>query len=152
VPEHFVFEMNDPRVRIVIPDVPPMTMAAHPLGAAQANARYMGTGDPAYTISVLTPTADAGMSPLDCARSLTGSLARRWGLKRDDVVMRQTNDRTIVLLFPVPVGPMVQLKAYLLSGEGGHCVEVHLSKLTKSKDDLAPWLNGFENARIEAPQ
>ncbi|HEX6690276.1 MAG TPA: hypothetical protein VF110_03930, partial [Burkholderiales bacterium] len=124
----------------------------HPLAAAQAHARFMGSdGKGGYSISVLTPTADPGMGAKECASSLAVGLVRRYGLKREDVLARRPNDSTFVMLFAVKADPLLQLKAYLLSGSEGRCVEVHLSRNAVAKEDLAPWFRGFHNARIEIP-
>ena len=149
---HFEFEMTEPKLRIVIPDAPPMQMGPHPLG--QAHTRFMGGGPRGFSISVLTPTADRGMTPLECARSRVGSVAQRFGLKREDVVMLQPNDTTLVMLFPFKAAePMMQLKAFLLSGHGGtHCVEVHLSRMlagNATEAEIGAWMKGFQKARIE---
>jgi hypothetical protein len=151
-PTHFEFEMSDPKLRIVIPDAPPMQMGPHPLG--QAHTRYMGSGANGFTISVLVPTADRGMTPADCARSSSSEVARRFGVKADQVVTRQTNESTFVMLFPLKIDPMMQLKAFLLTGYAGtHCVEVHLSKLLRAgattEAEVSSWMKGFQKARIE---
>lgn len=152
--KHFSFDMGEPRLRVVVPDLPPIEMGPHPNAGAQPHARFMGSAKPAYTVSVLMPTADPGMTAADCARSISRSLASRYGLKRDDVGMHQTSDSTYVMLFPVSVGPLTQLKAYLMSGYGGsHCVEVHISRLVSERareSELAGWYQGFREARIEA--
>lgn len=152
-PAHFEFDMTNPPLRIVIPDAPPMQMGPHPLG--QPHTRFMGGGPGGFTISVLTPTADQGTSAMQCARSGAASVARRFGLKREDVVLLQPNDATIVMLFPFKTDPALQLKAFLLSGHGGtHCIEVHLSKMlppgSTTEADIGAWMKGFQRARIEA--
>lgn len=140
-PSYFVFEMATPKLRILIPDAPAMKMDAGLRGQAPGG----------YSLSVLVPTADAGMTPVDCARSSSTALARNYGLKREDVVARRTSETTFVMLFPVRIPPIVQLKAYLLSGHGGtHCIEVHLSKVVASEAEVHAWFSGFEGARIEA--
>lgn len=150
-PGHFVFDMPEPKLRIIIPDAPAMKMGPHPLAGVQSHAKYMGEGSRGYSISVLVPTADAGMTPVDCARASSAQLVRNYGLKRDDVVTRRTSPDTFVMLFPVRIDPLLQLKAYLLSGyRGTHCIEVHLSKVATSEQELAAWLKGFTQARIEA--
>ena len=150
-PTHFEFEMTDPRLRIVIPDAPPMQMGPHPLG--QAHTRFMGNGPGGFSISVLTPSADRGMTAAECAASRSGSVAQRFGLKREDIVAFRANETTFVMLFPFKVEPMVQLKAFLLSGHGGtRCIEVHLSNTLAGRpteQELAAWMKGFRNARIE---
>jgi hypothetical protein len=148
-PAYFVFDMAEEKRRILIPDAPPMEMKPHPLAGAQPHARFMGDGPRGFSISVLTPTADAGMGPLDCARSISSDLARRYGLKREEVVSRRTNENTYVLLFPAKVERLLQLKAYLMTAYRGHCMEVHLSKVVTAESEILPWFKGFANARIE---
>lgn len=152
--KHFLFDMGEPRLRVVVPDLPPIEMGPHPNAPAQPHARFMGSGKPAYTVSVLMPTTDPGMTARDCASSISRDLVLRYGLKREAVTTHQTSDSTFVMLFPVSVGPLTQLKAYLMSGYGGsHCVEVHISKPVSERAreaELADWRSGFREARIEA--
>src|SRR5919109_667921 len=115
----FSFDMAKPRLRVVVPDIPQMKMGPHPNAPAQPHALYMGSGTQGYSISVLMPTADKGMTPRDCARSSSRSLVSRYGLDPKAVVTHQTNDATFVMLFPFRAGPVTQFKAYLLSGHGG---------------------------------
>lgn len=154
-PGGFAFDMPEPRLRISVPDVPPMAMGVHPNAAAQPHARYMGSDPTGYSLSILLPTADPGMTPRDCARWLSGSLVSRYGLERKAIATHQTNDSTFVMLFPLRIGPLTQFKAYLLSADGGtHCVEVHISKTITSTSpdevaaDLANWVQGFRGATI----
>jgi hypothetical protein len=129
-----------------------MQMNTHPLAGAQPHLRFMGSGPSGYTISVLLPTADAGMTPRDCARSGASSIVRRFGVKTDELVTRQTNEITTVMLFPFRVAgvPIIQLKAFVLSGYAGtHCLEVHLSKVVTDEGEVASWLKGFTTAKIE---
>lgn len=147
---YFTFEMVDPKLRIIIPDAPPMQMGPHPLAAGSPHLRFMGAGPGAHTISVIVPTADAGMTPRDCARSRTSSLMRQFKLKAEEVVTRQTNEITTAVLFAVRIPSLIQLQAYLLSGYAGtHCVEIHLSKMVRDESEIAPWLKGFVSAKIE---
>jgi TPR repeat protein len=148
-PKHFVFEMTEPKLKIVIPDAPPMQMGPHPLAGTQPHARFMGSGVDGFSISVLTPAAKPGMTPAQCASSISYELVRRYGLKPEGIVRRRPDDSTYILLFPVNVAPSVQLKAYLMSGHGAHCIEVHLSRTVRSEKDVEAWFKGFAGARIE---
>lgn len=148
-PKHFVFEMTGPKLKIVIPDAPPMQMGPHPLAGAQPHARFMGSGADGFSISVLTPAAKPGMTPAECASSISYELVRRYGLKPEGIVRRRTDESTFIMLFPVNVDPVVQLKAYLMSGHGAHCIEVHLSRTVRSEKEVAAWFKGFAGARIE---
>lgn len=153
----FSFEMPDERLRIVIPDIPQMTMRDHPNAAVQPSARYLGGDVTGYTISVLTPASDRGYGSEACAVYLFSKLLLRYGLDPKKVTRRKTDANTHVALFPVRMGPFVQFKTYLLSGYGGtHCIEVHVSRMVPADDkdklieQLTDWYKGFHDARIEA--
>lgn len=152
----FRFDMPEPRLRITIPDLPQFALRIHPNAALVPHNRFFGDGPDGYSLSILLPTADAGMGALECARSIFGSLVKRYELDPKFVVTHRSNDRTFVMLFPHRAGPIVQLKAYLLSGTGTHCVEVHVSNtLTAASkeagaDAIAAWFQGFRQATIES--
>jgi len=153
--ETFSFEMPEPRLRIVVPDVPQMKMGRHPLADKQPQARFIGSAE-GYTLSVLLPTADDGMTPQECAQALARRVISRFGLDPKFVVGVQPNETTYVMLFPYRVHPVIQFKAFLLSGwNGTHCVEVHVSRTMAAApekemaESLAKWFEGFRGARIE---
>jgi hypothetical protein len=153
--ETFSFEMPEPRLRIVVPDAPQMKMGVHPNAAAQPHARFFGSAG-AYTLSVLVPTADAGMTARDCARSSARSITSRFGLDPRFVVARQVDEATFLMLFPYRVDALIQFKAFLLSGtQGTHCVEVHVSRTMERLPEkamaeaLARWFEGFRGAKVE---
>ena len=147
--ETFSFEIPDPKLRIVIPDVPQMKMTAEP------KARFLGS-EGAYVLSVLVPTADAGMTARDCANSGARSIVNRFGLDPKFVVARRANETTFVMLFPYRVDALIQFKAFLLSGFPGRCVEVHVSRTMQPlpepamAEELARWFLGFREAKIES--
>jgi len=152
----FSFDMPQPRIRVVVPDVPQMKMGVHPNAAAQPHARFMGS-EGGFTVSILMPTAAAGMSPRDCARAAHKSIMARFAVDPKFVVAQQANDSTFTVLFPFKVGPLVQLQAFVLSAYGGtHCVEVHISKMVVPPTaeavtaQLTSWYQGFRKARIES--
>lgn len=152
----FRFDMPDPRLRITIPDIPQFALGVHPNAPSQPSARFFGGGPNGYSLSILIPTADAGMTALDCAGSLSRSIASRYKLDPKFTVTHRSNDVTFLMLFPYRAGPIIQLKAYLLSGIADHCLEVHVSKVvTAAKPEaaageLSVWLRGFRNARVDS--
>lgn len=153
----FSFDMTKQRVRVQVPDIPQMQMAPHPNAGAQPHALYMGSAPGGYSLSVLMPTADQGMTPRDCAKSSFRSLVSRYGLDPKHVVSHQADDATFVMLFPVRLGEFTQFKAYLLSGyRGTHCLEVHISKLLPATSEealtrqLTTWFEGFREAKVES--
>jgi hypothetical protein len=154
--ETFSFDMPESRLRFVVPDIPQMKMAVHPNAKAQPHARYLGSDSTGYSISILMPTADAGMSPRDCATSGATSVMQRFGVDPKFIVRRQTSESTFVMLFPFKAGPLVQLKAFMLSADNAsHCIEVHISKTVVPStaeavsQQLPGWLQGFSKAKIE---
>ncbi len=146
----FAFAVQSPGFRISIPALPQMKMEAHPLQGAQPHLRFLGSDGP-YTISILTPTGDAGMTPLDCANSVLGSLPSRPNVPPANRIYKaRVNPNTYAAIYAVPMGGAVQLHAHFMSAAAGtHCVEVHASRVSTSKDDLEPWFKGFGNASIE---
>ena len=154
--EIFLFDMKKERIRVRVPDIPQMQMGPHPNAGTQPHLLYMGSGPDGYTISVLMPTADKGMTSRDCAKSSYRALASRYGLDPKHVVSHQADQATFVMLFPVRTAEFTQFNAYLLSGyRGTHCLEVHISKLLKTSSQealtqqLASWFEGFRDAKIE---
>lgn len=152
----FSFDMPDPKLRFVVPDLPQMKMDVHPNAPQQPHARFLGSDGHGYSISILMPTAAAGMTPRDCANAEARSVIQRFGVDPKFVVSRQTSETTFVMLFPFKTGPLVQFKAFVLSGYNGtHCVEVHISKTIVPANaetvsqQLPEWYRGFGQAKIE---
>jgi hypothetical protein len=153
----FSFDVPENRFRVVIPEMPQIKMTPHPLAASRPDARYLGGDEKSgYTISILTPTADKGMTPEDCASSSYRGLLKRYGVEEKYVVARRNNPTTFVVLFPTRAGPLLQLKAYLLSGyNGDHCIDVHVSRNfnvdggEQLAKDMKEWFESFTKASIE---
>lgn len=148
--DDFVFEMASPGFKVTLPSIPRMKMETHPLHASQPHLRYLGAEGP-YTVSVITPTAAAGMTALECASSTVRSMAARPGFPPPEQVLKtRLDDHTFAAMYATPLGGAVQLHAHFLSAAGGtHCVEVHASKVSTSVEDVDPWFKGFDAARIE---
>lgn len=153
----YSFDIPENKFRVNIPDLPQIAMNPHPFAGSRPDMRYLGA-DPksGYSISILTPTADKGMTPEQCASSSYKSLLKRYGLNEKYVSARKNNSSTFVVLFPHREGPLLQLKAYVLSGyDGDHCIDVHISKnaSTSSEEEvrnqLMNWYQSFTKASIE---
>jgi len=147
----FSYQLENPRVRIRIPELPPIRMGKHPLARAdKPHLRAYGTTAP-FTISVLTPTADRGMSSQHCAQSTASWLIKRHGLARKDYLLfKGANVDTYGFIYAKRTAAGPQLVAYLLSGyEGTHCIEVHVSRMTSNPEDVRRWAMGFPKATIE---
>jgi len=145
----FAFEVDGPKFRVTLPGIPPMKMATHPLNASQPHLRYLGSDGP-YTVSVITPTAAAGMSALECASATVRTMAARPGVPPSaEMYKARLDDNTYVAIYAAEIEGIVQLHAHVLSAAGGtHCVEVHASRMSASPEDLEPWVKGFDGARI----
>jgi len=148
--DEFVFEVESPRFKITMPNMPPMKMEAHPMNASQPHLRFLGSNGP-HTVSIFTPAAAAGMTARDCASATVRTLGARPGVPQSsDIYKARINDHTFAAIYASSLGGMVQLNAHVLSAVGGtHCIEVHASKISSSDDDLAPWFEGFTKANIE---
>lgn len=147
----FEFEASAPDFKVTIPGVPRMDMKPHPMRDTHPHLRYMGADGP-YTVSVITPSAERGMGALQCASATVRSIASRPNVPPSDQFYKaRLDDNTFVAIYATQMPGLLQLHAHLLSAAAGtHCVEVIISKIATSVDDVAPWFNGFGEARISA--
>lgn len=145
----FAFEVTAPKFRVTLPHIPAMQMRTHPLNAKQPHLRYLGSDGP-YTVSVITPSAAAGMSALECASATLRSMAARPGIPPSAQMYKaRLDDNTYVAIYTAELEGIVQLHAHVLSAAGGtHCVEVHASRMSTAPEDLESWVKGFDAARI----
>ena len=140
---------SDPPFKAVLPGIPSMAMMPHPLREGRPHLRLLGTSGP-YTVSVLVPTADAGMGALECASSTIRELPRRPGVPEPDSIYRaKLDDQTYIAIYAArPPAPML-LHAHVISAAAGsHCVEIHASKVVSSREDIESWFKGFGSTRI----
>jgi hypothetical protein len=147
----FSFELSDPRVRISVPELPAIQMGPHPLAKAKPHLRVMGSAPP-YNLSILTPTADAGMTAEKCANSAANWAIKQYGLSKGSYrLLNPKGSDTYSMYFPLRLAPgKVQLHAYLFTAyAGSHCIEVHVTKFPASESEIGDWLKGFPGARIE---
>lgn len=149
--DEFVFEVDTPHFKITLPAFPALRMETHPMHAGHPHLRYMGSEGP-YSLQIITPASAPGMTALECASATVRSLASRPGVPpADQITKARLDDNTYVALYSTPIPGYIQLHAHVLSAAGGtHCIEVHASKVATSEDDIAPWFEGFRNARIES--
>jgi len=145
----FVFAVESPKFTVRLPHVPSMEMAVHPEHAAHPQLRYLGSDGP-YAVSVFTPAAAAGMTAAECASAILRSMASRKGVPPSaEMYKARLNETTFLAFYGEPLPGAVRLHAHILSGTGSHCIEVQVSKISESEDELEPWLNGFDKAVIE---
>ena len=149
--QEFVFEATAPDFKVTIPGIPPIRMGPHPMQGTHPHLRYMGADGP-YTISIITPSADRGMTALECAAATVRSLASRPNVPPPAELYRvRLDENTFVAIYTAQMPGFLQLHAHLLSAAAGtHCIEVHASKIATSPEDVAPWFDDFGKARIEA--
>ncbi len=151
----FKVRLENPDVEIEIPELPAIKLEQHPMSAAKPHLRLLGNLDP-YNISVITPTADEGMTAAECATSSGGSIAEQYGLDKSKINLMQAEDNhTFSMYFPLSLSQikqgMYQLNAYLFSAHAGtHCIMVHISMVSMDKDEINTWLKGFPQARIRS--
>ena len=148
--DDFVYEVASPKFKVTIPGVPQLKMEIHPRNASQPHLRYLGA-DGDFTVSVFTPAAAAGMTPLECAAATVRTLAGRPGVPPPaEVYKARLNGTTFIAAYTAPYAGTVQLHAHLLSAAGGtHCIEVHTTRTMLLEEEIAPWLNTLQKASIE---
>lgn len=148
--EEFVFAVTAPGFRVTIPNLPPLHMEPHPMLATHPHLRYLGAQG-AYTVSVITARAAAGMGALECASAILRTLDERPNVPpAKDLYRARLDDNTYVVIYAAHLPGFLQLNAHFLSAAGGtHCIEVHVSKIAASPEDLDPWFRSFGKAKIE---
>ena len=148
--EDFAFEVASPKFKVTVPGIPQMKMEVHPRNAPQPHLRFLGSDGP-YTVSVFTPAAAAGMTPLECASATARTLGARPGVPPPaEVYKTRLNSNTFLAFYVSTSGGTVQMHAHLLSAAGGtHCIEVHATRTAILGDDFAEWVKDLEKARID---
>jgi hypothetical protein len=140
--------LPEPSFTISIPDLPAMDLGPHPNAGRQPTAKLFGSSG-GITLSVLTPTADAGTTAAQCASWLAGSVISRFTPDLNKVQLLKAGENAWVVLFPLELAPLTQLKAYVVSGNGkGHCLEVHVSRTQPTEEQRKQWLDGFRNVKV----
>jgi hypothetical protein len=148
--EEFVFAVTAPGFKVTIPNLPRLRMEPHPMQATHPHLRYLGA-QRAYTISVITARAAAGMGALECASAILRTLDERPNVPPAAELYRtRLDEHTYAVLYAAHLPGFLQLNAHFLSAAGGtHCIEVHVSKIAASPEDLGPWFESFGKAKIE---
>ncbi|MEM7563802.1 MAG: hypothetical protein AAF353_12235 [Pseudomonadota bacterium] len=146
----FTYELSDPDIRISLPNLPQFEMIPHPLNEQLSHMRFFG-GDSNFNIAIITPTGAEGISPLECATAIADSVVTSAGIQPHEVFRGRANEQTFMLIYGRLNEGFVQLNAHIISAAGkDYCIEVHVSKLSDTDDDVAPWFTGFESSNIEA--
>lgn len=147
----FALEVDNPRFRVLVPNLPPVKMEPHPSHKEHPNLRLIGVDGP-WLVTLNTPDADAGMKPQECANVIATAIPKRsGGLSQEHIRKARLDPNTFIAAYVLPrkAGQM-QLNAHLISAAGGaHCVELHVAMVTASKQAAEEWMKTFAGARIE---
>ena len=142
--------LADPFFAVTIPDVPAFELGAHPNAPRQPTARLFGSSG-GISMSVLVPTADPSTTAAQCASWLVGSVISRFAPDLNRVQLLKAGENAWVLLFPLELPPLTQLKAYVVSGNGkGQCLEVHISRNQPTSEERKQWFEGFRGVKVRS--
>jgi hypothetical protein len=148
--EPLEIKIQSPAATIRIPDLEAFKLGVHPMNATQPAAKLLGEKN-GVTVSVLTPTADKNTTAAQCASWAAGQVLFRFAPPLDTVQFVRVGESAYVLVFPLKVAGVEQLKAFVVSGNGkGHCIEVHASRVGATAQQRKEWLAGFKGVRVEA--
>lgn len=146
----YEFKVDNPKIKISIPKFPNINMNPHPMRSAQPHLLYAGASD-TYTITILAPTADAGMTAEECANSCAKSKISQYSLKDSQYAIYKMNDTTILFEYLITTSSFKQVNAHLLSSyKGTHCIDIHISCVYNSDKDVDELHKSFEGASITA--
>ena len=144
-------KIQSPDATIRIPDIEAFKLGVHPNNATQPGAKLFGRRN-GVTVSVLTPTAEANTTAAQCASWLAGQVLFRFAPPLDTVQFVRLSESAWVLVFPMKLAGVDQLKAYIVTGNGkGHCIEVNASRTGANEQQRKEWLAGFRGVRVEVP-
>jgi hypothetical protein len=147
--EPLEIKIQSPAATIRIPDLEAFKLGVHPMNATQPAAKLLGEKN-GVTVSVLTPTADANTTAAQCASWAAGQVLFRFAPPLETVQFVRVGESAYVLVFPLKVRGIEQLKAFIVSGNGkGHCIEVHVSRAGATAQQRKEWLAGFRGVRVE---
>jgi hypothetical protein len=147
--EPLEIKIQSPAATIRIPDIEAFKLGVHPDNAKQPAAKLFGRKS-GVTLTVLTPTAEANTTAAQCASWLAGQVLFRFAPPLDTVQFVRISESAYVLVFPLKLGGVEQLKAYIVTGNGkGHCIEVHASRVDATEQQRKEWLAGFKGVRVE---
>ena len=148
--EGFSDTLADPSIQIDIPKLVPMDLAIHPLNSSKPHLRQLGTGG-GYTVSVMVPTADPGMTAEHCMRSSVPAILKNFGVGSDQVILKKPDENTYALIFILKASPP-QMQGYLFGkAETDHCVEVHISEFPQDKNAALSFAEMILSGRITSP-
>jgi hypothetical protein len=148
--EPLEIKIQSPAATIRIPDLEAFKLGVHPDNATQPGAKLFGRKS-GVTVSVLTPTAQANTTASQCASWLAGQVLSRYAPPLETVQFVRVGESAYVLVFPLKLGGVEQLKAYIVSGNGkSHCIEVQASRVDATAQQRKEWLAGFKGVRVEA--
>jgi len=149
--EPLVIRIQSPDATIRIPDIEAFTLGVHPNHATQPGAKLFGRRN-GVTVSVLAPTAEKNTTAAQCASWLAGQVLFRFAPPLDTVQFVRLGESAYVLVFPLKLAGVDQLKAYIVTGNGkGHCIEVNASRTGANEQQRKEWLAGFRGVRVEVP-
>ncbi len=148
--EPLEIKIRSPAATIRIPDLEAFKLGVHPDNAKQPGAKLFGRKH-GVTVSVLTPTAEANTTAAQCASWLAGQVLFRFAPPLETVQFVRVGEAAYVLVFPLKLGGVDQLKAFIVSGNGkGYCIEVQASRVDATEQQRKEWLAGFRGVRVEA--
>lgn len=148
--EGFSDTLTDPSIQIDIPKLLPIDLALHPLNSSKPHLRQLGAGG-GYTVSVMVPSADSGMTAEDCMRSRVPAILKSFGVGSDQVILKKPYENTYALIFILKVSPP-QMQGYLFGkAETDHCIEVHISEFPQDKNAALSFAEMMLSGRIISP-
>ena len=147
--EPLTIEMSDPKVRITIPGMPKMDMAVHPMNEQKPNFRLHGNNGKT-SVSIITPEIAEANTPMTCATTIANTILAQDGVSRDQVFLGRANEQTFLIIYGLPMERSVLLNTHIISAaETTGCIEAHVSRISTSDSDIAPWFNEFGDSNIE---
>ena len=133
---------------VTVPGMPPIQLGPHPAAAQNPSAKLLGSSTDGLSVSAILPKAE-GANAQQCASWLTGSTISRYAPDLASLHIFSAGDNAWVLLYPLKIGPVEQLKAHVFSGNNkGQCLEIHISRLGATEQQRQAWFAGFRGITV----
>jgi len=148
--EGFSATLTEPSFQVDIPKLLPIELSVHPLNASKPHLRKFGSAG-GFTVSVIVPTSDPGMSAEDCMRNRVPRILESFGVSSDKSILKRPAENTYALIF-FPMTSPPQMQGFLFGkAETDHCIEIHIAKIPESGKEALPFAEMMLSGRIISP-
>ena len=145
--ESFI-RLEQPKIEISVPLFPQVEMKSHHSRSISPHFQVEGSLK-LYTVTVLTPTADYGMTVDECANATANKTIDDNGLSNSASRLYNLNPTTKMFFYVTDHGGIRQTHAHLLSAyKGLYCINMHISRPGNDQNAIDDLFHRFGGAYV----